>query len=236
MLVRALLLLLAGLAAKDANAAKMYSIFSAYLGDECGGTPYLVTIADGANCTASSCAAFNTFDSRLVNANMATSECSTDYLQTVRDKFGSSPYLVQLLHGDDDCSELTVGFGYPATGSCVGAYNESDSLYVIASLNDNGSALFQQFLGRTCFSDQLYLTESIDKEMIANHSCDGSGFQWYSSNDVGHASGGDVTSGGGSENGLSDGSIMGIALGAAAVLLVAILVYTRRLKRLRSVE
>ncbi|KAI9996145.1 hypothetical protein PInf_013528 [Phytophthora infestans] len=80
-------------------------------------------------------------------------------------------------------SNLIMGFGYPATGSCVGAYNESDSLYVIANLNENGSALYQEFLARTCFFEQLYMTEHIDANTIAGHSCDVNWFRWYSSND-----------------------------------------------------
>ncbi|KAF4038321.1 hypothetical protein GN244_ATG09558 [Phytophthora infestans] len=161
----------------------MYSVSSAYLGDGCDGTPYLVSIAEDKNCTSSSCEVLGTFESRPINANMVTSECSTDYLQTTRDKFGSSPYLIQLLYSDENCSNLIMGFGYPATGSCVGAYNESDSLYVIANLNENGSALYQEFLARTCFSEQLYMTEHIDANTIASHSCDVNWFRWYSSND-----------------------------------------------------
>ncbi|KUF94410.1 hypothetical protein AM588_10004649 [Phytophthora nicotianae] len=164
---------------------------------------------------------------------MATSECSTDYLQTMRNKFGNSPYLIQLLYSDENCSSFIMGFGYPATGSCVGAYNESDSLYVIADLNDNGSALFQEFVERTCFSDQLYMTVYIDAETIANHSCDVNRFRWYSSNDVEaeHISG--PTSMERAGNGLSTGGVIGIAVGVAAlsaVLLIALLVYSRRLK------
>ncbi|ETP48463.1 TKL protein kinase [Phytophthora nicotianae P10297] len=226
-------LAVAGRIVSATDADKMYSIFSAYLGDKCDGTPYLVSVAEDNNCTTSSCVAFDTFGSRPINANMATSECSTDYLQTMRNKFGNSPYLIQLLYSDENCSSFIMGFGYPATGSCVGAYNESDSLYVIADLNDNGSALFQEFVERTCFSDQLYMTVYIDAETIANHSCDVNRFRWYSSNDVEaeHISG--PTSMERAGNGLSTGGVIGIAVGVAAlsaVLLIALLVYSRRLK------
>ncbi|KAL3669711.1 hypothetical protein V7S43_005092 [Phytophthora oleae] len=209
--------------------AKVYAIFSSYLGDECDGTPYLISIAQDDNCTASSCAAFNKSESSTVSANMVTTDCSTDYIQSMRDKFGNSPYLIQLLHADENCTELSMGFGYPATGSCVGAYNESDSIFIIARLNENGSASFKEFLGRSCISDQLYTADSIDKETITSHSCDANWLRWYSSNDI------DGTSGSGSskseESGLNSGSAVGIALGASVLFVfsVVIMIYTRRI-------
>ncbi|KAG3110371.1 hypothetical protein PI124_g15204 [Phytophthora idaei] len=211
----------------------MYSIASSYLGDACDGTPYLVSVAADNNCTTSSCAVPDAFESRPINATMMTIECSTDYVQTMRDKFGNSPYLIQLLYSDEDCTDLMMGFGYPATGSCVGAYNESDSLYVIANLNMDGSALFQEFLGRTCFSNTLYMTEHIDAETIASHSCGVNGTRWYSSHDTDKDSGIDSILTGDTESGLSDDSIIGTALGVAAfsaVFVVATLVYLRRLR------
>ncbi|KAG3036651.1 hypothetical protein PC120_g120 [Phytophthora cactorum] len=159
--------------------------------------------------------------------------CDGSPYLTVRDKFRDSPYLIQLLYSDEDCTDLMMGFGYPATGSCVGAYNESDSLYVIANLNMNGSALFQEFLGRTCFSNTLYMTEHIDAETIASHSCNVNGTRWYSSHDTDKDSGSDSILTGDTESGLSDDSIIGIALGVAAfsaVFVVASLVYLRRLR------
>ncbi|KAF1784981.1 hypothetical protein GQ600_6980 [Phytophthora cactorum] len=53
-----------------------------------------------------------------------------DYARQIREL----ALLDSTLYSDEDCTDLMMGFGYPATGSCVGAYNESDSLYVIANL------------------------------------------------------------------------------------------------------
>ncbi|KAG1688513.1 hypothetical protein DVH05_003603 [Phytophthora capsici] len=224
MLIQALTLLV--VSGQLSVEAQTYAIFSSYLGDECDGTPYLVTIAQDDNCTPSSCSEYNLSENTL-SANVVTTECSTDYVQSARDKFGKSPYLIQIMYEDENCTKSSMGYGYPATGSCVGGYNESESLYVIARLNENGSALFNQYLDRSCISNQLYTAEYIDKDAIANHSCDNQ-FRWYSSNGIAVSSGSGSTS---EESGRNTSSGIGIALSALllSAIFAVILIYMRRI-------
>ncbi|KAG1688515.1 hypothetical protein DVH05_003605 [Phytophthora capsici] len=203
----------------------MYAISSSFLGDQCGGTPYTVSIARADDCTAEACAPSN-----ISNADMMSVECSTDPIETTRDKFGSSPYIIELVYADATCSDFAIGYGYPASGTCVGGYNETDSLYVIASLHENGSASIELFPDRSCLSTTLYDIEAGDKEAVATHKCDANWFKWYSSNDV-EASGSSSTSGSSAEEDsstvLSNGAILGIVIGVL-VLLVGVFIRLRQ--------
>lgn len=177
-----------------------------------------------------------TAEARAVNANMVTSECSTDYVQAMRDKFADSPYLLQVYYADEDCTDLAMALVYPATGTCVGAYNESDSLYVVATLHKNSSALVQQYLDRSCTSKKLCMTESVDKDAIERHLCDAHRVRWFSSNDVdtnteNHSA---LSSSSDSATRLSTNGVLEIALGCfalAATVLVLVLAVMRRTRR-----
>ncbi|KAG3106425.1 hypothetical protein PC122_g435 [Phytophthora cactorum] len=219
MLCRALLAALVALMVKVTTANKLFAIQATYLGDQCGGTPYAITVYEDENCTATACDSYDLFyGSRVINANMMTNDCSSNYselLQIMRDKFGNSPYLLQTLHIDENCTEFSMAFGYPAMGACVGAYNESDGLYAIASLNTNASASLKLYLERTCFANQQYMATFVSKEELATHSCTIDWFRWYSSNDA------KVTNGSASAssedhtgNTLSSGALAGIGLDA----------------------
>ncbi|ETK90633.1 TKL protein kinase [Phytophthora nicotianae] len=219
---------------KVATADKTFAIQATYLGDQCGGTPYAITVYEDENCTATACDSYDTFyGSRAINANMMTNDCSsnhTELLQIMRDKFGNSPYLLQTLHIDENCTEFSMAFGYPAMGACVGAYNESDGLYAIASLNTNSSASLKLFYERTCFANQQYMATFVSQEELSTHSCTIDWFRWYSSNDakVSPASTRDNTGGT-----LSSGALAGIGLGGfgfAVVLVVAVIVRRRQAK------
>ncbi|KAL4140474.1 hypothetical protein PRNP1_014758 [Phytophthora ramorum] len=234
---RLVLAVLAGLVVNVTLADPIYSIQATYLGDQCGGTPYAVTVIPDENCTVTTCESFDYFyGSRDVNANMMTNDCSSDYLQVMRDKFGNSPYLLQLLHIDDKCTEFSMGFGYPAMGACVGAYNESDGLYAVASLFTNGSASLALFLERTCFANQQYMATYVSKEELSMHSCTIDWFKWFSSSDA------KVSNGSGSaspeENNHSSGDTIVIALsaGAFSLVLVVIIVMRRRQTKSRSLS
>jgi serine/threonine-protein kinase TNNI3K len=224
-------------------AAKKYAIQSTYLGDSCAGTPYAITVYEDENCTVGACKSYdNYYGTRTVNANMMTNDCSTEYtdvLQVMRDKFSNSPYLLQMLHTDDKCTEFSMAFGYPAMGACVGAYNESDGLYAIASLNVNGSGSLALYLQRTCFSNQMYMATYIDKEELATHSCSIDWFRWYSSNDAKISNGSGSTSMAESQgNNLSSSSLVGIGLGGLgfAIVLVGAIVLRRRQAHARSLS
>ncbi|GMF19369.1 unnamed protein product [Phytophthora lilii] len=107
------------------TAETMYSVCATFLGDQCDGTPYIVTVLKDSNCTAMECSSYSLINPRSAQANMQTCECSTDYLQTMRNKFESSPYLIQILHSDKDCSRVELGFGYPATVGHASPTNSS---------------------------------------------------------------------------------------------------------------
>ncbi|GMF35948.1 unnamed protein product [Phytophthora fragariaefolia] len=135
----------------------MYKISSSYLGDRCGGTPYAVYASSVDSCTPTECSA----SSGETNADMETIDCSSDFIATMRDKFDDSPYLIKLMTTDSTCSKLSMAFGYPASGTCVGAYDKS--YYVIAQLDDNGTASLQYYRERSCLSKDLYQTDSANK-------------------------------------------------------------------------
>ncbi|GMF19371.1 unnamed protein product [Phytophthora lilii] len=219
------------------GASTMYSIQATYLGDNCGGTPYAITVIPDENCTASTCSSYDLFyGSRDINANMMTNECSSDYMQVMRDKFGNSPYLLQLLHIDDKCAKFSMGFGYPAVGACVGGYNESDGLYAIANLATNGSASLALYLDRTCFSSELYMVTYVTMEELEKHSCTIDWFRWYSSNDAKVSALNPTATSVDSE--LSSGAIVGIGSGAFgfAIVFFAAIVFRRRQTRSRAID
>lgn len=138
-----------------------------------------------------------------------------------------------MLHTDENCTEFSMAFGYPAMGACVGAYNESDGLYAISSLYTNGSASLALYLERTCFSNQKYMATFVDKETLAGHTCTIDWFRWYSSNDAKLPDGGAPISTEGQSNSLSSSTIVGIGLGAfgfAIVFVVAIVLRRRQTK------
>eukprot|EP00644_Phytophthora_capsici_P016790 jgi/Phyca11/131678/e_gw1.111.16.1 len=204
----------------------VYAISSSFLGDQCGGIPYTVSITRTDDCIVEVCVPSNTFD-----ADMMTVECSTDPVQATRDKFGTSPYIIELVYADATCTDFAIGHAYPASGTCVGSYNETDSMYVIASLHENGSASIKLFPDRSCLSTALYDVEAGDKEAVATHECDANWFKWYSSNDV-EASGSSLTSGSSAEEpALSDEAILGIVIGVfafAMVFIVGIFIHQRQ--------
>ncbi|ETO58519.1 TKL protein kinase [Phytophthora nicotianae P1976] len=170
---------------------------------------------------------------------MQTIDCSTDYIQVIRDKFGSSPYIIEQMNTDKTCKTLSMAFGYPASGTCVGAYDKS--YYVIASLNENGSASLKFFNERSCSSNDLYKTDFANKTTLEQHLCDAKAYSWYSSNDVESSSGSNETSvndpgkdRGPHEGGLSTAGIIVIVLGLSAfvatIVAVTLFVYKRRIQ------
>ncbi|GMF29360.1 unnamed protein product [Phytophthora lilii] len=219
-------------------AATLYKISASYLGDQCGGTPYAVYASSADSCTASACLD----SSNNIDADMQTIDCSTDYIKVIREKFGSSPYLIEVMNTDESCSHLSMAFGYPASGTCVGAYDRS--YYVIASLNNNGSASVSFYNKRSWLTDDWYKTDSADKTTLKKHLCDAKAYSWYSSNDDDSSSSSGTTQTDqidrddkddkGLERGLSTTGIIGIALAAftfvALIVAVTLFVYKRRIK------
>ncbi|GMF35945.1 unnamed protein product [Phytophthora fragariaefolia] len=179
-----------------------------------------------------SCSTSITFDARVVNADVVKSECVTDFVQAMREKFEDLPYLLQVFYADEECTDLTIGLGYPAAGTCDGAYNESDGIYAVATLHKNGSALLQQYLDRACTSKNLYMTEYVDENTVERNLCRNR-VRWFSSND-GSNNGTTKLSSGEDNAGISTGEILEIALGGFAVaitIFAGILVLMRRSRR-----
>ncbi|KAG2781529.1 hypothetical protein Pcac1_g8583 [Phytophthora cactorum] len=237
MLRRALVAALTAQTVQISLAATIYKISASYLGDQCDGTPYAVYASTSTDCTATGCSP----GSSNINADMQTIDCSTDYIQAIRDKFGSSPYLIKQMNVDETCSTLSMAFGYPASGTCVGAYDRS--YYVVASLNKNGSASVKSYNERSCLSSDLYQIDSANKTTLEQHLCDAKAYSWYSSNDVESSnSGSNETSvndpgkddRGPHDEGLSTAGIIVIVLGLSAfvatIVAVTLFVYKRRIK------
>ncbi|POM79489.1 TKL protein kinase, partial [Phytophthora palmivora] len=190
----------------------MYSISASYLGDQCGGTPYAVNIARNDECSIETCSP----SSNISNADMMTIDCASDYIQATRDKFGSSPYIIELIFVDESCSDFAAGYGYPASGTCVGGYNETNTYYVIASLEKNGSASIEFYPDRSCLSSTVESVDTGDVKDVASHECDANWIKWFSSNDAIDTSGSALASnsstGDESSAALSNGAILGLVL------------------------
>ncbi|KAL4140476.1 hypothetical protein PRNP1_014760 [Phytophthora ramorum] len=222
--------------AQVSSAGTLYKISASYLGDQCSGTPYAVYASSTSECTATQCSA----SSNNIDADMESIDCSTDYIEVIREKFGNSPYLIESLNTDESCSHLSMAFGYPASGTCVGAYDKS--YYVVASLNENGSASVQFYNERSCLTSDLYKTDSANETSLKEHLCTANGYSWYSSIDDESFSGSDATSSdndvqGGMDDGgrgLGTGAIVGIVSFAVAfvtlIVFVTLFVYKRKMK------
>ncbi|KAG3206830.1 hypothetical protein PC128_g467 [Phytophthora cactorum] len=151
-----------------------------------------------------------------------STECTSDYLSALRNKFDSFPYVLEVYSPASDCSTHTAASAFLASGNCEGSFNENESMGVhfVASFEANGSASVQYFSGSPCVSEQWITTERVDKKTLADHSCDANGLTWYSSNDVT------------SDDGLSDGSIVGISIACLiGLVLMGILLFRRRQSR-----
>ncbi|KAL4114713.1 hypothetical protein PRIC2_014169 [Phytophthora ramorum] len=204
--------------------ATTYSIGTSYAGTDCSGTPYSVSayaMEEGDECVEEVCADYNA-DPSEVTAEMVSYECSTsDYISAMREKFGASPYIIQVVYKDNGCVTLDEAFGYPAIGNCEGSFYNNESTYVIGKLDDNGSASLRFFDTAECLTDSQLASFSMTRKTLGSHSCDSDNYKWYTSKD-------------GEGNALSTGAIIGIVCGCVAVVLVVIvliLLYLRRYKK-----
>ncbi|KAF4319571.1 hypothetical protein BBO99_00006459 [Phytophthora kernoviae] len=150
---------------------------------------------------------------------MVSVECTSgDYIVPMRSKFGNAPYIIQIIHTDENCTELGIGFAYPASGTCEGAYSDTTSYYVIANLDANGSASIEIFMDRSCLSNDSFTLVSADKNTLASHSCDINMFRWYSSNDGKTPNTSDPTPADESTDEMSAGAIFGAVIGSLLVV------------------
>ncbi|KAG7394735.1 hypothetical protein PHYBOEH_004709 [Phytophthora boehmeriae] len=158
--------------------ATTFAIETYFGGAACGGTPYLVNANEAPDCAAVACKSsdYSRTNSTPQSVGMVSVECTTDYLAALRKKFGSSPYIIQVLSPDSGCATFGTASGFPATGNCEGSFDANDSMgvHLVGTLEPNGSATMQYFSGSPCISSQWFLTESVDSEALAKHSCEAS--------------------------------------------------------------
>ncbi|KAL4163709.1 hypothetical protein KRP22_005137 [Phytophthora ramorum] len=182
--------------------ATTYSIGTSYAGTDCSGTPYSVSayaMEEGDECVEEVCADYNA-DPSEVTAEMVSYECSTsDYISAMREKFGASPYIIQVVYKDNGCVTLDEAFGYPAIGNCEGSFYNNESTYVIGKLDDNGSASLRFFDTAECLTDSQLASFSMTRKTLDSHSCDSDNYKWYTSKD-------------GESSALSTGAIIGIKI------------------------
>ncbi|RLN32404.1 hypothetical protein BBI17_009577, partial [Phytophthora kernoviae] len=129
--------------------ATTFSIEAFYGGAACDGTPYLVNANEDPNCAA---------------------ECTTDYMTALREKFGSSPYIIQVYSPDSDYAMFGTASGFPATGNCEGSFNVNDSMgvHLVGTLEANGSATMQYFSGspRGLWEDDIITARRIPRGKV----------------------------------------------------------------------
>ncbi|ETM50365.1 TKL protein kinase [Phytophthora nicotianae] len=161
-------------------AASLYLIQAFYSGAACDGTPYLVNANESPDCANEACTADG------VAVGTISTECTSDYLSALRNKFGSFPYILEVYSPASDCSTFSAASAFLASGNCEGSFNVNESMGVhfVTRFESNGSASVQYFSGSPCLSEQWITMEQVDKKTLGDHSCDASGYTWYSSNDV----------------------------------------------------
>ncbi|KAG3229253.1 hypothetical protein PC129_g226 [Phytophthora cactorum] len=127
-------------------AAVQYLIQAFYSGAACDGTPYLVNANESPDCKDEMCTADG------VAVGTISTECTSDYLSALRNKFDSFPYVLEVYSPASDCSTHTAASAFLASGNCEGSFNENESMGVhfVASFEANGSASVQYFSGSPC--------------------------------------------------------------------------------------
>ncbi|RLN93919.1 hypothetical protein BBJ28_00026953, partial [Nothophytophthora sp. Chile5] len=234
--------------------ATLYSVTSYYSDGSCVGTPYRVYAIGEDACVASDCSVVSDTSSSI-NGGIVSTQCTSDYMTTIQDAFGSSPYLLVEGFMDTGCATLWDIAGFLASGDCEGSDNEP---HIIAQLETTGSASLEWFNSSTpqCASEAAtYSSGTIENATLTNHSCDG-GNKWYSGN-AGNAVDSAITAGSTSsdsngssssstagsatastsnDSGIGTGSVIWIILSVIAVLIivVGVIVFRRLNSRAKS--
>ncbi|KAG1688507.1 hypothetical protein DVH05_003597 [Phytophthora capsici] len=221
-------------------AATTYSIDEFYATSSCSGTPDVVRALESTECSSATCAITSDYD-------IATTTCASDYLEAIKEKFGDSQYILQVIYSDPSCSTFSYAVGYRVTGTssdtatCELGYNVTTSTSYIgyfaftATMDEDGSAQLGFFMTSDCSvtSSSGSTTDiggvSVATGTIESASCgpvdyssymyDKTGYtRWYSSHKY-------------DEGGLSTGAIIGIVCGAVVLVLlvvVAVVIWYRR--------
>ncbi|KAL3669718.1 hypothetical protein V7S43_005099 [Phytophthora oleae] len=235
-------LLLVAISIWSPIAATTYSIDEFYTTSSCSGTPDVVRALESTECSSATCATNSDND-------IATTTCESDYLEAIKEKFGDSQYILQVIYTDSSCSTFSYAVGYRVTGTssdtatCELGYNVTSYYYsglfaFTATLDEDGSARLGFFTTSDCsvISGSASTTDiggvSVATGTIESASCgpvdyssymyDRTGYtQWYSSNTY-------------DDGGLSTGAIIGIVCGAVVfvllVVVLGIIFYRRNIK------
>ncbi|KAI9996426.1 hypothetical protein PInf_014149 [Phytophthora infestans] len=146
-LVASLLLVVANIWPPSIATAYAIDKFYANL-DSYSDTPNAVRAHEPDTCTEGTCFTDGNFDN-------GTTECTSEYLETMKESFGTSQYVIQVVYTDSSCTTFYYAVGYRVTGSCELGYVAVESYYeglffFIASLPEEGTAQLEFFTTLDC--------------------------------------------------------------------------------------
>ncbi|KAL4114715.1 hypothetical protein PRIC2_014171 [Phytophthora ramorum] len=209
-------------------ASSNYSIesFYPYVAD-CSGASNVLKVHRNDTCAKNTC-------STDASNNAVRAVCDPDFLKRMKQIFGSTEHIIQVMFDDSDCSSFSYAVGYRVDDECLPGYFESESLNQNFSYNatlfDNGSAQIDYFTRGdvlrgtppTCSSKwgnfELARDEATTKT-IQDTACvavdvnsgmySGANYcQWYTSYTY--------------DSGLSTGAIVGLACGCVVVAVLIV--------------
>ncbi|ETK90641.1 TKL protein kinase [Phytophthora nicotianae] len=193
----------------------------------CSDTPNAVRVYTAATCTAETCFTDENYDNR-------TAECRSEYLETMKESFGTSQYIIQAIYTDATCASTSFDYavGYRVTGSCELGYVAVESgysalFYFNATLSEEGTAEVKFFTTPDCSIISDSSTTSDIGAVVASRTTLESGdcvpldYNSYMYSDTGYTrwySSNSYDDGGG----LSTGAIIGIICGCILFLLIIV--------------
>ncbi|KAE9353072.1 hypothetical protein PF008_g5163 [Phytophthora fragariae] len=185
----------------------MHSIVASYIGRDCDSrAPYAVYAKQNGDCKDETCSDNGSSEGEG-DGERLTMQCSTDYLQAMRDAFAGSEYIIHEVFSDDTCTTFEYAVGFLVTDNCTGGALTDDN-YFKSSIEDIGTAsiqIFQNLDGSSSAADSSCSHDSVTvdaaKDQLERHTCltidsgialydiygpeyyDGMTYKWYSSND-----------------------------------------------------
>ncbi|OWZ10437.1 TKL protein kinase [Phytophthora megakarya] len=136
-----------------------------YSGTKCSGTPLVMSIIDADDCEDVECLSFSVDDTTYSSATTCENTSRQTY---VADVFANFSY-VMVETFTNKCEGFLGATVYLATGECQ-IYNDQGSNYVIAKVNEDGSASLGIYNTSSC-SGAPFLGYEPDSEAVENHSC-----------------------------------------------------------------
>ncbi|KAG7382340.1 hypothetical protein PHYPSEUDO_005018 [Phytophthora pseudosyringae] len=136
-----------------------------YSGGECSGTPLVVSVDGSIDCEAVECVFFMA-DGETYSS--ATTCESTDRQTYVAEAFIGANY-VMIEKFTTKCKLFMGTMAFLATGECQ-VYDEQGDNYVVAEVNEDGSASLGIYNDSSC-SGSPFLGYEPDSETVSSHSC-----------------------------------------------------------------